>query len=135
MEETPILWDDLKKYHLNPPKTWSELKRTKLTQMMYNLHLKIIPSKEENILKNYFNNNQEFCIAQNKFPYNVEKNIQHYIFLIRSPNFTQKQVTEKIQEWLKTHPEFESTYVCYKTLPHIRSQFPLEHYQLFFKLK
>lgn len=80
----PISWDELKTYHLNPPKNF--LPRSKEIRIKHYIHKRKINQKYGDInkyIKNkYFtdkNKNKKFSLDKNIFPYLIEKNISHYL--------------------------------------------------------
>ncbi len=135
IENAPTSWDALKKYHLNPPNSADELKRTKLVQTTYNLKRRMILSYTDYLISLLFpeNNQKEqeekWIITNNLYPYNLEPGIEHKIFWIRpGVQMSENKVIKLVEE---NYPNRE--YVLFKHQDHVRSNIAIEHYQLFFK--
>ena len=136
IEQKPVSWETLKRYHLNPPQTADELRRKKIIQMSYNLKRKMILSYCDYLLKTIFSVETEeesifrgYRITENLFPYNIEEGISHMIFWIYpGRTFSEREIIAIIE---RVYPN--RGYVLFKHRENVRSNIGIEHYQLFIK--
>lgn len=94
-----ITWDQLK-HSIKNHRIQEKLYRTEKVQKKYDNFQKKIPSMSDYIRKKYLCDKSEI-ITVNLFPYNLEKNIDHYVLWHNSKISTQK-VNKILQEYFAT---------------------------------
>ena len=72
-------WEDIKKYHKNPPKY--SLNREDSVERAYELD----NQTEEQLYNKLFINDSTWILTPNKYPYNFKDNTEHYVFWSKGP--------------------------------------------------
>lgn len=121
-------WDFLQQFHLNPPNS-IQLKREKKIQKEYD---KYQENPLNNIIfaKTLFYNNDIFMFIKNRFPYNIENNISHYILFINpklKKKFTDKNINIIIKRLFVPYRSF----IVFENYPQNRSIKNITHYHVF----
>ena len=122
-----ITWQQLQQYHLNPPT--KALPRKTNYNIAYSKYTKAFSTagttleKEINIA--LANHTEPYVITHNKFSYDLESKIHHYV-VWKNPYSEQHP---SIQNFIRS--KFKGKYVVYKNRPGHCSVENIDHYQLF----
>lgn len=121
-------WKFIKQFNFNPPDT-NILKRSSKIQKEYNKHQK---NPFNNIIFsfNLFWNNDIFVFIKNRFPYNVENNIGHYVLFI-NPIIKQKISYTNIYKIIKNYYVPNNKFIIFENYPKNRSIKNITHYHIF----
>lgn len=85
MNNSLLRWDDLKKYHLNPP--YHPIPRHPEVQRLYDLYnLYNLKANLKFLIKNNNIGNDSYIITYNNFPYYLEPDITHLVIWILPPS-------------------------------------------------
>jgi len=120
-----ISWNDLKQYHFNPPNIL--LPRKEKVQKKYDVHKKKIGIPIDKYILNTILHDVKFKITINLFPYDLEKNILHYILWI-SPNH--KLFKNEIESIINNYFKCQK-FICYQNKIEAKSIKTIEHYHIF----
>ena len=130
-----ITWEFLMNYDYNIP--LKEDVRSEHTINDYDIWKKYIKDNNLNI-NNYLHKKYlsdcNYCIEKNRFPYNVEENIFHYVLWINK-NYEYKLNNKKILDiiTLKMNELNYSGYICFENHELSKSVDDILHYQIFFR--
>ena len=121
-------WDFLLQFHLKPPGMF-QLKRSIKVQKEYD---KYQENPFNNIIfsKNLFYNNDIFMFIKNRFPYNIEYNISHYVLFI-NPKLKKKFTEENINIIIKRLFVPFNSFIVFENYPQNRSIKNITHYHVF----
>ena len=116
-------WEFIKQFHMNPPNF--QLKRSIETQKKYDNY------KKENFnidffKKELFKNNCNWIVKKNNFPYNLDKNIEHYLVWFKDEKF----INYKLINFLFRDYKF----ICFENTLNFRSIDKIRHIHVFVKL-
>jgi len=120
-----ISWKDLKQFHFNPPNIL--IPRKEKVQKKYDTHKKKIGMLIDKYILNTILHNLKYKITINLFPYDLEKNISHYILWISPNHKLSKNEVESIIKNYFVHKKF----ICYKNKIEARSIKTIVHYHIF----
>jgi len=126
-----ITWKYLQNFHFNPPSCI--LPRTKKIQEDYDNHKNKLKKAnitiDKYILKTILKNNLKYKITKNRFPYDLDENIKHYLLWI-SPDIQISQI--KVINIIKKYFP-NNQLVCYQNEMFAKSVKTIDHYHIFIK--
>ena len=132
-----ISWTYISKYSLENSPTESfgrELKiETEYKKFKQELKLKNI-SLKENIMTNYFNDGKKYILNLNKFPYNLDKEIQHNVLWI-NPNYNSEFINNNSKIYTLLKEIITKPFIVFKNSSTNMSIPDVIHYQVFIKNK
>ena len=121
-------WNYLIKYHFNPP-TNTYLKRNTQIQKLYDKYNKT--QQFEHFKKNMFSNkNKYFNFMLNNFPYDIDKNISHYLIFI-NPLIKNKISDFDIYKIIRQNYIKKKQIIIFENEPKNRSIKNIRHYHIF----
>lgn len=122
-------WNSLIKYNFNSP-TNTYLKRNIQIQKLYDKYNKT--QQFEEFKKNIFNNknNKMFNFMLNNFPYDIDKNISHYLIFI-NPLIKNKISDFDIYKIIRKKYIKKKPIIIFENEPKSRSIKNIRHYHIF----
>lgn len=132
MANSPYDWNFIKQFHKNSPLI--TIGRTKNIENKYLEHKLELKNKNINldnyITSKYFKDNQKYVFVENQFPYNVDKNITHYLLWF-NPNNNNYGITEKEIEEILNEILVGKTYIYFENMEHNKSIKSIKHIHVF----
>jgi hypothetical protein len=117
-------WDMLKKHQ------FYDIKRSKEMEKKYEEY-----KKQVNVTNHIFQNvlqNKPFQLAKNKFPYDVQDGIEHYVLWIHPEMKLSYKTIYEILKIYETKLGFKD-FIFYENEPRKKSVLEIPHVQVFFK--
>jgi len=121
-------WNFLKQFNFNPPLN-NQLKRSTQIQKKYDNYQKN-PFNAIIFGRDLFYNNDILMFIKNRFPYNVDDNIEHYILFI-NPKLKKKFTDINIYKIIKQRYVRNNPFIVFENSPKNRSIKNITHYHIF----
>ena len=130
-------WQDIQKFHLNPPPHMSYFPRKPEIRRIYYEHKAQIQCMSEYLLIKNFDTSEKIAqgwvISQNDYPYDLAPGILHLILWIHpSIQMTDKQIYICIETYMYQHNYKD--YIYYRNNTIVRSIHDIDHFQIFVKI-
>lgn len=135
-------WDSIKKMHLNPPDKYY-FKRLPHVESNYQEY--ILSSKNKYTSLNdmifskiftdgYTENDLNWKLTRNKFPYHLEENVDHLLLWIHPKNYYNLNEIENIISFELENSKYED-WIYFKNRKKLRSVDGIEHYHIMARKK